>query len=107
MPPRPTADGQETSQPHPATDPFGALDQEFETVQRALVRGGLDPAEALEVGGQTMMALWRWSVDDVRVRGPGLADLATRVAGAFAPEGTTRERSSGERSPRPDGARAE
>jgi hypothetical protein len=94
MPAGPTVNHPGTDSPR---DPFEALDQEFETVQGALVRGGLDPDEAQVVGRHTMIALWRWSADHDRLLGPGLAELATRVADAIRLRRTTRERSSGER----------
>jgi hypothetical protein len=97
MPPRQTLHGPGTIGDEPPRDPFQPLDQDFETVHRALIRAGLDLDEAQEVGKQTMISLWRWSADHGQVRGPELAELASRVAGALCPQKTTRERSSGER----------
>jgi hypothetical protein len=90
-----------------ASEIFEALDQEFETVQRALVRGGLDPDRAEEVGPDTMLALWRRSADHERLRDPALTELVTRVAGALCAEAATTEGRSDGRSPPPDDAPAE
>jgi hypothetical protein len=106
MPAPAMADGPGTTGDEPPCDPFEALDEDFETVLGALLRGGLDPDEAQEVGRQTLLSLWRCSADQGRLRGPALAELATRVAGALCPQGITREYSSGERSPRPGDAPA-
>jgi hypothetical protein len=88
MPDRAAVTGPGTSD-QPSPDPFLPLDQDFETVQHALVRGGLDRAEAREVGRETMVALWRWSAIHGPLGAAALADLATRIAGALREPGVT------------------
>jgi hypothetical protein len=86
MAPRPIAEGARTIVAGPGLDPFAELDEEFQSVQRALLAAGLDRDELAEVGRAVMVALWRCSAGH-RPRGPELVELATALARALRPAG--------------------